>query len=468
MPQSPRLTPLDDAPDLCRLGVADLTARYAAGTLSPVEVTRACLDRARAINPHFNAFSLIDDAVALSAAHASEARWRAGIPRSPIDGVPTTIKDIVWVNGWHVRFGTRAFEGITATEDAPSVGLLREAGAVLLGLTTTPEFGWKAITDSDLYGITRNPWNPDRTPGGSSGGAAVAAATGAGVLHLGTDGGGSIRIPSGFTGIVGHKPTFSRVPAYPASPFGTVAHIGPMARSITDVAAMLDILSGRDSRDWYQNPLTFPPATPLSPANLHGLRVGVWDTPPRGSVAPDVRAAFEAALAKLSNAGARLERIVLPGENLWELFNAHWYPGAAARLASLPSDNLPLVEAGLREIAAEGARYTSVDMIAAATKRALFGAAFDQLFGALDIIVSPAVALTAVEAGREVPEGSGLTRWTEWAGFSYPINLSQSPASVVPCGFGDDGLPVGLQLIGRRGDDAGVLAAALAFEQLGD
>jgi amidase/aspartyl-tRNA(Asn)/glutamyl-tRNA(Gln) amidotransferase subunit A len=460
-------SPLADAPELCRLGVADLTEKYRAGRLSPVEVARACLDRARVIDATFNAFTRIDDEVALAAARASEARWRAGAPLSAIDGVPATIKDIVWVKGWNVRYGTRTFPGITATEDAPAVRLLREAGAVFLGLTTTPEFGWKALTDSDLTGVTRNPWNPGRTPGGSSGGAAVAAVTGAGVLHVGTDGGGSIRIPSGFTGIVGHKPTFTRVPAYPASPFGTVAHIGPMARTVADAAAMLDVMSGRDVRDWYQSPLPFPPATPLTPRPFKGLRVGVWETPPRSAVASDVAGVFAKALDKLSNQGARLERITLPGENVWELFNAHWYPGAAARLASLPPDNLHLVEAGLREIAAAGARYTATEIINAAGARAQFGAAFDQLFGHLDVIVSPAVALTAIEAGKEVPDGSGLTRWTEWAGFSYPINLSQSPATVVPAGFGADGLPVGLQLIGRRGDDAGVLAAAASFEQLG-
>jgi len=466
MPLPARSTPLDDAPQVCRLGVAALAAHYAAGTLSPVEVARACLGRAAAINPRFNAFTYLDTDAALDAARASELRWRTGTPLSPIDGIPTTIKDIVWVKDWHVRFGSRAFEGITATEDAPAVRLLREAGAVLLGLTTTPEFGWKAVTDSALTGITRNPWNEGRTPGGSSGGAAVAAATGAGVLHLGTDGGGSIRIPAGFTGIVGHKPTFSRVPAYPASPFGTVAHLGPMARGVADAAAMLEVLSGRDGRDWYQNPLRFPSVHPVAPRSFAGLRVGIWETPPRGTVAADVRAAFEAALARLSDAGAVLSRIALPGENLWELFNAHWYPGAAARLALLPPQNLHLVEAGMREIAEAGGRYSSVDVIAAATQRALFGAAFDRLFDSVDVVVSPAVGTTAITAGKEVPDGSGLTRWTEWAGFSYPVNLSQSPATIVPGGFGADGLPVGLQLIGRRGDDAGVLGAALAYEQL--
>jgi amidase/aspartyl-tRNA(Asn)/glutamyl-tRNA(Gln) amidotransferase subunit A len=465
--EASKATPLDDAPELCRLSVSELTARFADGSVSPVEATQAALDRAEQVNNRCNAFTLIDRDSALAAARASEARWQSGTPLGPIDGVPTTIKDIAWVLGWTVHYGTRAAPGVAAAEDAPAVALLRGAGAVLLGLTATPEFGWKAVTDSAASGVTRNPWNPERTPGGSSGGAAVAAATGAGVLHLGTDGGGSIRIPAGFTGVVGHKPTFGRVPAYPASPFGTVSHTGPIARSVADAAAMLEVLSGRDARDWYQNPLPFLPVAPLMSRPLRGLRVGVWVTPPRGDVAPDVRTAFEAALVRMATAGATLERVTLPGSDIWELFNVHWFTGAAARLRAVAADNLHLVEPGLREIAEAGARYSATDLIAAQTQRAQFGAAFDRLLAVFDVIVSPAVAVTAFAAGEEVPPGSGLHRWTEWAGFSYPVNLAQAPACVVPCGSGADDMPVGLQFIGRRGDDAGVLAVAAAFEELG-
>ena len=456
-------TPLDDAPELCRLGATELAQRYADRSFSPVEATRAALDRAAQVQPRFNAFSHLDEAAALAAARESEARWQRGAPLGPLDGVPTTIKDIVWVRGWTVRYGSKAAPGVQADEDAPAVALLREAGAVLLGLTTTPEFGWKALTDSALTGITRNPWNPDRTSGGSSGGAAVAAACGAGVLHLGTDGGGSIRIPAAFCGVVGHKPTFGRVPAYPASPFGTVAHIGPITRSIADAALMLQAMSGRDLRDWYQSPWPLPPVLPLPPRDLRGLRIGVWDTPPRGAVAADVRAAFQAALDRMANAGAILAPVALPGGDLFELFRLHWTSGAAARLRGVPAAAHELVESGLRDVAAEGERLTAPELVQAQAARAGFGAAFEQMVAAHDVVVSPAVALTAFAAGAEVPPGSGLGRWFEWAGFSYPVNLAQSPATVLPCGFGADGLPVGLQVVGRRGDDAGVLATAAAL-----
>jgi amidase/aspartyl-tRNA(Asn)/glutamyl-tRNA(Gln) amidotransferase subunit A len=348
---------LDDAPDLCRMSAAELTRRYADKSLSPVEATAAALARAAQIQPVLNPFSHLDPDGARAAALVSEARWQRGAPLGPLDGVPATIKDIVWVRGWTVRYGTAAVPGVRAAEDAPAVAQLRAAGAVLLGLTTTPEFGWKAVTDSALTGITRTPWNPARTPGGSSGGAAAAAASGAGVVHLGTDGGGSIRIPAGFCGVVGHKPTFGRVPAYPASPFGTVAHLGPIARTVADAALMLQAMSGRDARDWYQSPWPLPPVTPLGGCRLRGLRLAVWETPPHGPVAPDVRAAFTRALDRIADAGVALTRVTLPDSDaLWELFNAHWQSGAAARLAAVPEAQHGEVEAGLRAVAAAGAR----------------------------------------------------------------------------------------------------------------
>jgi aspartyl-tRNA(Asn)/glutamyl-tRNA(Gln) amidotransferase subunit A len=459
-------TPLDDAGELCRLSGTELIQLYAKHQVSPVEVARATLARADAVQERFNAFVRIDHEAALAAAAESEQRWQSGSPLGSLDGIPTTIKDIVWVKDSLARYGSRA-PGVTPAADAPSVALLREAGAVFLGLTTTPEFGWKALTDGPLTGITRNPWNPDLTPGGSSGGAAVAAATGAGALHLGTDGGGSIRVPSAFTGIVGHKPTFSRVPAYPASAFGTVAHIGPMTRTVADAQLMLAAMSGRDLRDWFQNPLPFPAADALQPAHLRGMRFAIWRKPPSGTVDTEIAAAFERALDTVVHAGAELVEIELPhDENLLDLFHRHWFAGAAARLSALSPSDLEAVDPGLREIAAQGATYSAVDLIHAHNRRAAFGAAFDALVAEYDAILSPACAVLPFKAGEEVPPGSGLKRWTEWAGFSYPVNLSQAPAAIIRSEVLAQGLPVGLQIIGQRGEDGRVLSIAAALETL--
>ena len=183
-------------------------------------------------------------------ARASEQRWATGRPAGPVDGVPTSIKDVFLTRGWPTLRGSRTIDPAQPwAEDAPCVARLRDSGAVLLGKTTTPEIGWKGVTDSPLTGVTRNPWDPARTPGGSSGGAAAAVASGMGALAVGTDGGGSVRIPASFTGTVALKPTYGRIPLYPASPFGTLAHAGPMTRSVEDAALLLDVLSGPDSRD---------------------------------------------------------------------------------------------------------------------------------------------------------------------------------------------------------------------------
>lgn len=310
---------LAEAHELCRLGVAELGAGFAAGKFTPLEVTQATLARAEVVQEQYNAFSLIAADAALAMAKESTARWRSGAPLSAIDGVPTTIKDIVWVKDWAVRYGSRTTSSEPCVQDAPSVKRLRATGAIFIGLTTTPEFGWKAITESPLTGVTRNPWNPQTTPGGSSGGAVVAAAAGAGVLHIGTDGGGSIRIPSSFTGVFGLKPTFGRVAAYPPSGFGTLAHIGPIARSADDAAAMLNAMAGRDPDDWNQGIGELPPLT-LSDGVLKGARIGLWTNPAHGTVDTEVAAAIAKAARSLEALGAHIEPVELPGEDLTEHF----------------------------------------------------------------------------------------------------------------------------------------------------
>nr|WP_319385455.1 amidase [uncultured Roseibium sp.] len=454
---------LDQADPLCRMSADELASAYREGSLSPVDVTKACLARAEEIDPVFNAFTFLDHEGALGAARASESRWAEGAPLSAVDGIPATIKDIVWVKGWPTRFGSLVTSDAPQAEDAPSVQLMRAAGVVFLGQTTTPEFGWKAVTDSNAFGITRNPHNPAMTSGGSSGGAAIAAALGAGVFHLGTDGGGSIRIPSSFCGITGLKPTFSRVPAYPASPFGTVAHIGPMCRNARDTAAMLNAMSGRDRRDWNQGEGQLAPLEDPATA-IRGSRIGYWTVPPAGRVDAEVAALVDAQMRQLEAAGAVIEPFDLPADDLLETFHRHWFSGAAARLAPYGPAERDKIDPGLREIAETGGAYDAKTLVAAQVDRAEFGARMDMALADLDFILSPAVTVPAFEAGLEVPAGSGLQRWTEWASFSFPINLTQQPAGVVPCGKTEAGLPVGLQIIGARGQDANVLSFMAAIE----
>jgi amidase/aspartyl-tRNA(Asn)/glutamyl-tRNA(Gln) amidotransferase subunit A len=448
------------------MSAADLVSLYRKRELSPVEVTRWSLEQAESINPRFNAFTLVDNEGAMAAARASEQRWSRGAALGPIDGVPTTIKNLVSVKGWPLRLGSLSTSAAPVPEDAPTTASLRAGGAILIGATTTCEFGWKGVADSPVSGLVRNPWNADRTSGGSSGGAAIAAATGCAVLNLGSDGGGSIRIPAAFCGLTGHKPSFGRVPYFPPSAFGSVGHLGPITRSPADAALMLDVMSVRDVRDWTQNPLLFPPASPVMPHfNWKGRRIGLWTEMPGNTVDAEILDAVNRVARRMESLGAIVETLALPGEDLLSVFNVLWFAGAAARVGQIAPDMRERVDPGLLKAAAVGATYTAADHVNASSKRALFGMAMDRLLQQYDLVISPTTPVTAFEVGHDVPPGSGQQFWTEWACFNFPLNLSQQPACSVPCGMTRSGLPIGLQIAGPKAGDALVLAAAAAYEQ---
>ncbi|GIK98058.1 MAG: amidase [Alphaproteobacteria bacterium] len=451
--------------DLALMPATDLLAAYRAKTLSPVEATRAALDRIAALDSRHNAFCLVDEAGALAAARESEGRWHRGEPRGLVDGVPTTIKDLLLSKGWPTLRGSRTVgRDQDWSEDAPSVARLREHGAVFLGKTTTPEFGWKGVTDNPLTGITRNPWDPEKTPGGSSGGAAVAAALGMGALHLGTDGGGSIRIPAAFSGIFGLKQTFGLVPAYPLSPFGTVAHVGPMTRTVADAALMLTVLAGPDARDWYALPPDGRDYRVGLDLGLKGRRIA-WCPRLGGAVVDPEVAAITADAAKvLAELGAELEEADPGLGNSRETFVRHWYPGAANAIRALGPEERTLMDPGLVAIAEAGARLPLMDYLAAVRERETMGQRMNLFHRDWDLLVTPAMPIAAFEAGRETPAGSANERWVDWTPFTYPFNLTRQPAAVVPCGFTAAGLPVALQIVGPLYGDAAVLQAAHAFE----
>jgi aspartyl-tRNA(Asn)/glutamyl-tRNA(Gln) amidotransferase subunit A len=333
---------------------------------------------------------------------------------------------------------------------------------VLLGKTTTPEFGWKGVTDSPLTGITRNPWNPDKTPGGSSGGAAAAVAAGMGPLAVGTDGGGSIRIPCSFTGLFGLKPSFGRVPAWPLSPFGTVAHVGPITRSVADAALMLNVLAQPDARDWH--------ALPYDPRDWRmDLEQGVRDlriawSPDLGyaKVDAEVLSVVSASIKIFEDLGAKVEQKDPGFEHVGPIFQTHWFSGAAFLMKTVKDKKK--VDPGLLEVAAQGEKITAEQLLDAQQKRGALGAHMNLFHRDYDLLVTPALAVPAFDVGKEFPETSGGKRWTDWTPFTYPFNLTQQPAASIPCGFTASGLPVGLQIVGPRYADALVLRAARAFE----
>lgn len=435
-----------------------LGSAFASGALSPVEVTREALAAISRSDPVVNAFVLVDDERALAAARASEARWRAGEPLGPADGVPTSIKDVLLTEGWPTLRGSFRVSGSLDDEDSPAVARLRDAGCVLLGKTTTPEFGWKGVTDSPRFGVTRNPVDPELVAGGSSGGSAAAVALGMGTWSVGTDAGGSLRIPAAFTGTVTIKPTYGLVPLWPASPFGTLSHVGPMTRSVTDAALMLDLMAGFDPRDW--NALPTPSASFLHGLDdgVAGLRVAFSPALGYGRNSVCVDSLVRAAVSALAGAGAIVEEVDPGFGDPLEAFQTLFFAGAAKVVALNGGADDP----ELLRVAAVDAGVG--DYLDAAAVRVALGERMGRFHRDHDLLLTPTLPITAFPAGADVPPGWHSPDWATWTPYTYPFNMTQQPAASVPCGLTPDGLPVGLQIVGPRHADALVLRAARALE----
>ncbi|MCX5234501.1 amidase [Streptomyces prunicolor] len=455
--------------ELTELTAVELLDGYRRREFSPVDATRATLDRAEEIQPAVNAFVRLDAEGALASAAESAERWRRGEPSGLLDGVPVTVKDILLQRGTPTLRGSKTIaEQGSWDEDAPSVARLREHGAVFIGKTTTPEFGWKGVTDSPLSGITRNPHDPSRTAGGSSGGSAAAVALGAGPLSLGTDGGGSVRIPASFCGIFGLKPTYGRVPLYPASAFGTLSHVGPMARDAADAALLLDVIGVPDARDWSGLDRAPGSFTEGLAGGVRGLRIAY--SPSLGgqvAVRPAVAAAVRRGVERLAALGAYVEETDPDFSDPVDAFHTLWFSGAARVTQKLAPRQRELLDPGLREICATGAGFSALDYLAAVDARMELGRRMGLFHERYDLLVTPTLPITAFEAGVEVPKGSGHRRWTGWTPFTYPFNLTQQPAATVPVGSDGDGLPIGMQIVGARHRDELVLRAAHALDGAG-
>ena len=452
------------------LTATELLADYRAGRRSPVEATREALARIEEKDGDLNAFCLVDADGALAAAAESEARWQRGEPHGLLDGVPVSVKDIMLTKGKPTLRGSHSVDPDQLWDvDAPAVARLREHNAVIIGKTTTPELGWKGVTDSPLTGITRNPWDTTKTPGGSSGGAAAAVAAGMGTISLGTDGGGSIRIPASFSGVFGIKPTYGLVPIYPASPYGTLAHVGPLSWSVADAALALDVLTGPDTRDWSAGPRperSFATAVETGIASgIAGMRIGFSRTLGFAKVDPEVAKLVEAAVAVFAGLGAVVSTVDPGFADPVDAFHVLWFAGAAASTAALTDAQRERLDPGLRAVCEEGARHSALDYLDATATRAAVGRTMGEFHEHYDLLVTPTMPIAAFDAGVEVPPGSAATRWTGWTPFTYPFNMTQQPAASLPCGFTAAGLPVGLQVVGPRHADARVLAACAAFEQ---
>ncbi len=453
------------ATELEWMSAVDLLDAYATRSLSPVEVAERLLTRIERLDGELGAWCHLDPQRTLDEAATSAARWAAGTPRGRLDGVPVGVKDVFLTEGWPTLKGSVVVDPTGPwPDDSPCVSALRRNGAVLLGKTTTPELGWKGVTDAPATGVTRNPWDPARTPGGSSGGSSAALAAGMVPLALGTDGGGSIRIPAAFAGVAGIKPTWGRVPHWPVSPYGGLAHAGPMARTVADVALMLDVLAEPDHRD---------PAALLPDGVDHlaalaggvaGLRIAFSPTLGHVDVDPEVARLVAAAVDTLADLGAQVEEADPGFADPVDLFSVLWNSGAAQATRADTPEQHDLRDPGLREISADGRRWSALDYLDALDRRGALAVQMGAFHERFDLLVTPTLPIAAFGAGLEVPDTWPGHRWMSWTPFTYPFNLTQQPAASVPCGLTLAGLPAGLQIVGPRGADALVLRAAHAYE----
>lgn len=450
--------------DILSRSATDILSLYRSKQVSPVEVLTATLDRIDRLDRFYNAFVMIDRRGALYDAQASEGRWRRGEPNGLIDGLPVTVKDLVLVKGMPTRRGSRTTNPVPSEEDGPPVARMRQHGAVFLGKTTTSEFGWKAVTDSPLTGVTRNPWDARLTSGGSSGGAGVAAALGMGMLHLGTDGGGSIRIPASFCGVFGFKPTFGVISVYPHTPALSLWHQGPLTRTVSDAALMLTVMAGPDIRDWYAGPeLNIDYRNGLSDG-VRGLRVAYSRTLGYAKPAPNVVSLVDKAVGELVSLGAHVEEIDPDLDDPIEIMQPLWSVALALGVAPMTSDRRALIDPPLLDLAEPGYRLSALDYRRLEQARESLGRRLGMLHAKYDLLVTPQLAIAAFAAGHEVPPDSNMKRWWEWSPLTYPFNLTQQPAASVPCGFTTSGLPVSMQIVGAKFSDALVLRAAYAYE----
>ncbi len=445
--------------------VDELAAGYAAGELSPVEATRAALDRIRALDGELGAFVLVDEEGALEQARASEDRWRRGTAYGPLDGVPASIKDLSLVVGWPTRKGSLTTSDAPATEDSPVVARLREAGSVLIGKTTTPEQGWKGLCDSPLTGDTRNPWDPTRTPGGSSGGASVAAITGMASLNVGSDGGGSIRMPSAFCGTFGLKATHARVPLYPPGGSGLLSHVGPITRTVRDCAHMMAAIAQPDSREIY--PTQRDPRSWLDGLEdgVAGLRVAYSPTYGGASVDPQVAEAVRRTVGLLEAHGAIVEEEDPGHPDCRDAFLVLWDAALGRIVDPLTDEQRALCDPGLVATWERGRELTAFDFLEADSVRAAATLAFNDVLSRYDVIVSPAVTTLAFPLGSDVADPATQTHWVDWTPFTYPINMTRHPAAAVPIGLSQEGLPMALQVVGAHFDERTVLRVSRAIEK---
>lgn len=452
--------------EILRMTAVELLQQYQDKTLSPVEIATAMLDQIERLDTHTNGFCLVDRDTTLGLARESEQRYQAGEAQGLLDGVPVAVKDVFLTPMWPTIKGSYTVDPqSTLNKSAPATAALARHGYVPIGKTTTPEFGWKGVTDNPVDGVTNNPWNPEKTAGGSSGGSGVAVALGMAPLALGTDAGGSIRIPAGFCGIVGLKPSFGEVPHWPASPFGTLAHAGPMTWTVEDAALMMNVLCEADHRDTNAVPRRNIDYLADLNKGVKGLKIAYSPNLGYVDVDPEVEAAVAQAAKVFEDLGAEVVRVDPGFSDPLAAFGHLFYGGAANAMRDLGSKKRERMDPELVKVAEKAARLSMLDYMGAVNESMALRERMANFHRKYDLLLTPSLPITAFETGREVPRDWPSTRWPTWTPFTYPFNMTGQPGLAVPCGFDTAGMPISLQLVGARFNDALVLQAGHAYQQ---
>ena len=449
------------------LTAIELRRLVATRKVSPVELTRRALDKAEATQATLNAFFVLMPEKALAAAKVAEDAVMRGSPLGLLHGLPFSAKDLMAVAGERYASGSRTMVANIATVDAPAVERAKAAGAILIGKTTTSEFGCKPVGDSPLTGITRNPWNLAMTPGGSSAGAAASVAAGITPIALGTDGGGSIRIPCALTGLTGLKGTFGRVPVWPTSATPTLAHVGPIARNMQDAALLFAAVAGHDQRDPFSGAGPVPDVLGATEANLEGLRVA-W-SPTLGYARPNAEVVETVANAvrKLEGLGAHVDLVEqVFDKDPADLWTAEFYAGVGTRLSSFMKHQRDLLDPAVAQILMQALAQDMRAYYEKVFERYALREKLRLLFETYDLLISPTLPVSSLEVGRNVPPGYEDRNLLSWVYYTYPFNLTGQPAASTCAGFGSDNMPIGMQIVGRLLGEADVVRTAAAFERV--
>jgi aspartyl-tRNA(Asn)/glutamyl-tRNA(Gln) amidotransferase subunit A len=456
-------TVADDA--LCWVPATELAAAIRAKRVSPVEVVEAVLARIARLNPRLRAYLTVTGDLALRQARAAEQAVMRGDPLGALHGVPVGVKDLSYTKGIRTTRGSLLYEHFVPDEDHPMVERLYDAGAIIVGKTNTPEFGWKGATDNRLGPPCLNPWDETKTPGGSSGGSAVAVATGMAPIATGSDGVCSIRTPASFCGIYGLKPQYGRIPS-PTMGLD-VAHLGPMARTVRDAALMLNALAGPHEGDRQSLPASGVDYVAACDGGTAGLRVAWSGDLGYLAVDPEVRRITEAAAKRLSDLGCTVEEVDPGFADPAHAIDVLFHGLIAGRNAHLTPDELALMDPGLAAVVEKYRDLPTSEVMAAQAEREALWQQTRRFFERYDLLLTPTVACPPFGLNRFGPEeiaGQPVQGWS-WTAFTYPFNLTGQPAATVPCGWTQSGLPVGLHIVGRRYDEPTVLRASAAFEE---